>query len=231
MIPTYGTRLLCASFAFVASACTNTGGSSSAGSGAGSGDDGGGGSDTPSACAYMATTVTGCDGIDTSSVDVQCLDEPCSQVPFATPPVSVGDCYGYTEYSEQTDLHETCDQWQASGGFAAPSGNSGAASDADAGTCASLLETSDTGCSVCIRTWCPTAWCGCADDANLDDAGLPRCVDYVDCLGTCVGDAGAASLPSCESRCASGYTPAERAHGSGVASCLLSHCNTSSACG
>ena len=218
------TRLLCACLALLASACTSTRGSANGASGAGSGDDGGASSTPAAACAYVETFVSGCSGNDSSASTVRCDDEPCSEETWDPLPTSAGDCYAYNDYSSQTDIHETCAQWQAQGGFSNPSAG-------DGGACPTNASTGNTGCDSCIEDSCGSQWCACAGDPNVDDAALTRCFDYVDCLFTCAGDAGASNLSGCESRCASGYTATERSNGDALASCVFSHCNTSATCG
>jgi hypothetical protein len=225
------TRALCACLALFASACTSTSGSSSGTSASGVGDDGGASTTPAAACAYVETIVTGCDGYNSSTPNVRCDDEPCSEETWDPLPTSAGDCYGYDEYSSQTDIQETCDQWQAKGGFSAPSGDDDAGDGGASATCQATASTGSTTCDACVESSCGASWCACSGDANVDDAGLTGCFDYVNCLFTCAGDAGASSLSGCESRCASGYTATERSNGDELASCVFSHCNTSATCG
>lgn len=224
MNPTSSTRLLCACIALFASACTGSTGSSS-------GDDGGASSGAAAACAYVQTDVTSCFGEETSTARVVCDDEPCSAESWDPLPVVAGsDCYGYSQYSSQTDVAETCDQWQAKGGFSAPGSDDGGLAN-DPATCPSLDSLGNSPCDECIKSWCGSGWCGCVGGSSLDDSGIPRCVDYFGCLAGCIGDAGAASIPGCETRCGSGYSATERASADALVSCQFSHCRTSATCG
>lgn len=232
------THLFCATFVLVASACTSTSGSRSGTSAAGAVDDGGASNTPASACAYVETIVTGCDGNDSTTSNVRCDDEPCSEETWDPLPTSVGDCYGYDEYSSQTDLRETCDQWRARGGFSAASAGDGTdagapASDSGGGpaACAWSASSGNAACDSCIQATCGSEWCACVDDTNVDDAGVPVCFDYVSCLLTCLGDAGVSALSGCESQCTSGSSASERSNGDALVSCLYSRCDTSATCG
>jgi len=232
------TRLFCVCVALFAPACTSTSGSSNGGAGAGSGDDGGASSTPAAACAYVETIVTGCSGYDSSTSNVRCDDEPCSEETWDPLPTSVGDCYGYNEYSSQTDLRETCDQWQARGGFGAPAtgdGTDAGAAARDSGgasaACTTNPPTGNAACDSCIQSGCGSEWCACAGDPNGGDAGVARCLYYANCLITCFDDAGAADPSGCENQCASGYSASERSNGDALVSCISAQCATSATCG
>jgi hypothetical protein len=117
-----------------------------------------------------------------------------------------------------------------SGGDTGTTGDGG-----DSGlVCQTAPDTGIVACNTCIQSSCDASWCGCAEDtANVDDAGVPGCIQYVQCVQDCVAgnpDAGVdgGSPTECATvTCAvAPYTQAEQQAGQALLGCIVASCSS-----
>ncbi len=96
----------------------------------------------------------------------------------------------------------------------------------------------NTACEACLATHCAQEQCVCLTDTNVDDAGIPECGVYVNCLYGMAAqalasdpDAGLAGLstqlPGFESSCGMGLPSASSSDGNGLVGCFVNFCGAS----
>jgi len=96
----------------------------------------------------------------------------------------------------------------------------------DTGWACPLIPQSDVGagCDACIQSRCDAAWCTCAQDQQVDDAGTQGCLPSVTCGWSCPVDAGDSG--ACAGCGAEVFTQAQQQEGQALLSCIAQSCAT-----
>jgi hypothetical protein len=108
--------------------------------------------------------------------------------------------------------------------------DSGTGQDAAAdGPSCTAIDTGNPNCNQCLAANCIATVCPCTSDTSVDDAGLPQCINDVQCIADCVAgnpDAGVApgTQSQCEMDCGGSYTMTENQNAAALYSCISQSC-------
>jgi len=96
----------------------------------------------------------------------------------------------------------------------------------DTGWVCPLIPETDVGagCDACIQSRCDVAWCTCAQDQQVDEAGTQGCLPSVTCGWSCLADAGDSG--ACAGCGAGAFTQAQQQEGQALLSCVAQSCAT-----